>query len=68
MRQVFYYKMRQFYYKMWLLLQIATVLLENATFITNFDSTNSDPKHVDLSSNSVVSAVDKSESTQAIWK
>ena len=68
MRQVFYYKMRQFYYKMWLLLQIATVLLENATFITNFDSTNSDPKHVDLSSNSVVSAVDKSKITQAFWK
>ena len=31
MRQVFYYKMRQFYYKM-------RQLLQNATFITNFDS------------------------------
>ena len=33
MRQVFYYKMRQFYYKM-------QQLLQNATFITNCDSTN----------------------------
>ena len=32
MRQGFYYEMRQFYYKMWQLLQ-------NATFITNCDST-----------------------------
>ena len=32
MRQVFYYKMRQFYYKM-------RQLLQNATFITNCDST-----------------------------
>ena len=50
MRQMFYYKMRQlFYYKMrqefvtkclrFLLLQIATVLLQNATVITNCDST-----------------------------
>ena len=34
-RQVFYCKMRQFYYKMRQLLQIAAVLLQNATFITN---------------------------------
>ena len=35
-----YYKMRQvFYYKMRQLLQIATTLLQNATFITNCDST-----------------------------
>ena len=53
-----YYKLRRFYWKM-------RYLLQNATFITNFDSTNSDPKHVDLSSNSVVSAVDKSKITQA---
>ena len=33
MCKVFYYKMRQ-------LLQIATTLLQNATFITNCDSTN----------------------------
>ena len=39
MRQVFYYKMRQFYYKMQELLQIAMILLQNATFITNCDST-----------------------------
>ena len=37
--QVFYYEMRQFYYKMQQLLQIATVLLQKATFITNCDST-----------------------------
>ena len=39
MRQVFYYKIRQFYYKMRQLLQIATTSLQNATFITNCDST-----------------------------
>ena len=33
MRQGFYYKMRQFYYKM-------EQLLQNATFITNCDSTS----------------------------
>ena len=33
-RQVFYYKMRRFYYKMRELLQIATILLQNATAIT----------------------------------
>ena len=38
MRQVFYYKMRQFYYKLRQLLQIATILLQNATFITNCNS------------------------------
>ena len=33
MRQLFYYKMRQvFYYKMRQLSQIATILLQNATF------------------------------------
>ena len=32
MRQVIYYKMRQFYHKM-------RQLLQNATFITNYDST-----------------------------
>ena len=33
-----YYKMRQvFYHKMWLLLQIATILLENATIVTECD-------------------------------
>ena len=32
MRQVFYYKMQQ-------LLQTVTILLQNATFITNSDST-----------------------------
>ena len=32
MRQVFYYKMRQF-------LQTATILLQNVTYITNCDST-----------------------------
>ena len=36
-RQVFYYKMQQFYYKMRELLQIATTLLQNATFITKCD-------------------------------
>ena len=35
MCQVFCCKMRQFYYKMRQLLQIAVVLLQNATFITN---------------------------------
>ena len=39
MRQVFYYKMRQFYYKMRQLLQIATILLQNATFIINCNNT-----------------------------
>ena len=58
MRQVFYYKMRQFCYQMRQLLQITTILLQiatvttkcdiyyklrqllqNATFITNCDST-----------------------------
>ena len=35
-----YYKMHQvFYYKMRQLLQIATILLQNATLITNCDST-----------------------------
>ena len=35
-----YYKIRQvFYYKMRQLLQNATILLQNATFITNCDST-----------------------------
>ena len=34
MRQVFYYKTQQFYYKIGLLLQIATTLLQNATVIT----------------------------------
>ena len=37
MRQVFYYKMWQFYYKMRQLLQIAIVLLQNATVITKCD-------------------------------
>ena len=46
MQQLFYYKMQQtfttkcarfFYYKMRQLLQIATVLLENATVITKWD-------------------------------
>ena len=36
-RQVSYYKMRQFYYKMRQLLQIATILLWNATAITKCD-------------------------------
>ena len=36
-RQVFYYKIQQFYYKMRELLQIATVLLQNATVITKCD-------------------------------
>ena len=45
MRQVFYYKMRQLYYRMWQLSQNATTLLQmwqllqNATFIKNCDST-----------------------------
>ena len=39
MRQVFYYKMRQLYYKMLQSFEIATILLQNATFITNCDST-----------------------------
>ena len=38
MRHVFYQKMRQFYHKMRQLLQITTILLQNATFITNCDS------------------------------
>ena len=38
-RQVFYYKMRHFYSKMRQLLQIATILLQNGTFITNCDNT-----------------------------
>ena len=38
MRQVFYYKMRQFYYKM-------RQLLQNATFITNCDSTYRQEKY-----------------------
>ena len=43
MRQVFYYKMRQLYYRMWQLSQNATTLLQmwqllqNATFIKNCD-------------------------------
>ena len=37
MRQVFNYKIRQFYYKMRQLLQIATILLQNATVITKCD-------------------------------
>ena len=56
MLQLFYYKMRQkfntkclrffiakydsFFYKMRQLLQIATALLQNATFITNCSSTD----------------------------
>ena len=32
MRQVFYYKTQQFYYKIGLLLQIATTLLQNASY------------------------------------
>ena len=40
MRLVFYYKMRQFYHKIRQLLQIAMILLQNATFITNCDSAN----------------------------
>ena len=39
MRQVVYYKMRQCYYKMRQLLQIATILLQNTTYIANCDST-----------------------------
>ena len=45
MRQVFYYKMQQFCYKMRQLLKIARILLQNATvlqnatFITNCDNT-----------------------------
>ena len=51
MRQVFYYKMQQFYYKMRQLLQIATVLLQNAAFITNRDSTKIKELPVNLPSN-----------------
>ena len=51
MRQVFYYKMQQFYYKMRQLLQIATVLLQNAAFITNGDSTKIKELPVNLPSN-----------------
>ena len=36
---MFYNKMPQFYYKMQQLLEIETILLQNATFITNCDST-----------------------------
>ena len=39
MRQAFHYKMWQFYYKMRQLLQLAMILLQNAMFITNCDST-----------------------------
>ena len=39
MSQFFYYKMRMFYYKKRQLLQIVTIVLQNATFITNCDST-----------------------------
>ena len=39
-RQFFYYKMRQFYYKIRQLVQIAKTLLQNATFIKNWDGTN----------------------------
>ena len=35
MRQFFYYKMRQICYKMQQFLQNATILLQNAMFITN---------------------------------
>ena len=51
MRQVFYYKMQQFYYKMRQLLQIATVLLQNAAFIANRDSTKIKELPVNLPSN-----------------
>ena len=37
MRQNFYYKMRQLYYKMRQVLQIAAILLQNATVITKCD-------------------------------
>ena len=40
MRQVLYYKMRQFYYKMRQLLQITTTLLQNATVITYCERTS----------------------------
>ena len=39
MLQVFCYKMQQFHYKMRQLIQIVATLLQNATFITNCDST-----------------------------
>ena len=39
MGQVFYYKMGQFYYKMRQLLQIATILLQNAILTTKCDRT-----------------------------
>ena len=40
MQQLFYYKMPHvFYYKMLRLLQIATILLQNALFVTNCDGT-----------------------------
>ena len=39
MSQVFYYKIRMFYYKKRQLLQIVTIVLQNATFITHCDST-----------------------------
>ena len=37
MRQIFYYKMRRFYYNMQQLLQIETILSQNATIITKCD-------------------------------
>ena len=40
MRQKLFTKLRQFYYKMRQLLQNAIILLQNATVITNCDSTN----------------------------
>ena len=40
MRQVLYYKMRQFYCKMQRLLQIVTTLLQNMTVTTKCDNTN----------------------------
>ena len=38
MRQVFFYKMGQFHYKTRQLLQIATILSQNGTFVTKCDS------------------------------
>ena len=42
----FYYKMSQFcYYKMRQLLQVATILLQNATIITKYDVYYKLPQH-----------------------
>ena len=50
MRQVFCYKMRQFYYKMPQLLQNAKILLQNAAVIIKCDVYYKSRQHIQLCS------------------